>query len=82
MKLTLKNVCLFVCFLFDYLLNVACLQDSSLLQVSGEAAYADDTPLAANALFAAYVTSSRALATVLCVDWSPAMDVTGVWTRT
>jgi xanthine dehydrogenase molybdopterin-binding subunit B len=74
-------VCLSVCLsLFPSLF--ACLQDSSLLQVSGEAAYADDTPQASNALFAAYVTSSRALATVLCVDWSPAMDVTGVWSRT
>eukprot|EP00775_Hariotina_reticulata_P005584 gene5584-5823_t len=61
----------------EYIRNVCCCKDSSLLQVSGEAAYTDDSPLAANALFAAYVTSSRALAKIVSVDWSPAMDVTG-----
>lgn len=56
---------------------LAACQDGSSLQVCGEAEYADDTPLAAGALYAAYVTSAQPHAQLLRVDWQPALDTEG-----
>jgi xanthine dehydrogenase molybdopterin-binding subunit B len=48
-----------------------------LLQASGEALYTGDEPLAPNALYAAYVTSTRAAGRLSHVDWQPALAVPG-----
>ncbi|KAH7176983.1 molybdopterin binding aldehyde oxidase/xanthine dehydrogenase [Dactylonectria macrodidyma] len=51
---------------------------SALKHCTGEAEYVDDMPQQRNELFAALVISKHARAKIVSVDWTPALDHSGV----